>query len=84
MTSDFLWCHRASMERTVEKHYAVKFCFKLINQTYGDNALSRTRVFECHRMFKEDRELVEAPRRTPDDRSNRSSGGHLTFSCFRE
>ena len=50
---DFLWCHRASMERTVEQRYAVKFCFKLgksvsetfelIKQAYGDDALSYTR-----------------------------------------
>lgn len=57
------------MERTVEQRYAVKFCFKLgksasetlalIKQAYGDDALSRTRVFEWHKMFKEGRELVE-------------------------
>ena len=77
MTCDFLWC-RISMERTVEQRYAVKFCFKLeksasetfelIRQAYGDDALSRTKVFEWHKMFKEGRELVE-------DRSNRCSGG---------
>ena len=45
---------------------AVKFCFKhgksapetfeLIKQAYGDDALSSTRVFEWHKMFKEGRE----------------------------
>ena len=69
MTCDFLRCRRASMERTVEQRYAVNFCFKLgksasetfqlIKQAYGDDALSRTRVFEWHKMFKEGRELVE-------------------------
>ena len=68
MTCDFLWFLRASMERTVEQCYAVKFClklgksesekFELIRQAYGDDALSHTRVFVWHKMFKEGRELV--------------------------
>ena len=72
MMCDCLWCHRASMEHTVEQRYAVKFCFKLrksasetfelVKQVYGDDALSRTRVFEWHKMFKEGRELVETAR----------------------
>jgi hypothetical protein len=51
------------MECTIEQRYAVKFCFKLgksasetfelIKHAYGDDALSRTRVFEVHKMFKE-------------------------------
>jgi hypothetical protein len=66
------------MERTVEQRYAVKFCcklgksalktFELIKQAYEDDALSRTRVFEGHKMFKEGQELVEYC-------SNRCSGG---------
>ena len=62
VTCDFLWCCRANMERTIEQHYAVKFYFKLgksasdnfelIKQTYGDDVLSQTRVFEWHKMFK--------------------------------
>ena len=94
MTCDFVWC-RASMVRTVEQRYAVKFCFKLgksaseifelITQAYGDDALSHSSVFERHKMFKKGRELFE-------ERSNRCSGGesenifgpHLTFSCFRK
>ena len=64
MTCDFLWCRCASMERSVEQRYAVKFCFRLwkfasetfelIKQVHGDDALSHTRVFEWHKMFKED------------------------------
>ena len=75
MTCDFLWCRRASMERIVKQSYALKFCFKLwnsasetfelITQAYGDDALIRTRVFEWHKMFKEDRELVEPMLRWP-------------------
>ena len=38
--------------------------FELIKRAYGDDALSRIRVFEWHKMFKEGQELVE-------DRSNR-------------
>ena len=61
---DLLWCRRASMERTVEQRYTMKFCFKLgksaleifelIKQAYGDAALSRTRVLEWHKMYFED------------------------------
>ena len=57
------------MEPTVEQRYAVKFCVKLgksasetlelIKQAYGDDALSHTRVFEWHKMFKEGRDHVE-------------------------
>jgi len=62
---DFLWCRSA----TIEQHYAVMFCFELgksasenfeLNkQDYGDDTLSRTRVFEWHKMFKEGWELIE-------------------------
>ena len=81
---DSLWCHRASMEGTVEQCYAMKVCFKLgksasetfefIKQTYGDDTLSRTSVFEWHKMFKEGRELVE-------DRLSRCPGGQ-SEKCF--
>ena len=77
MICDFLWYRRAIMERTVYQRYDVKFCFKLgksasetfelIEKAYEDDALSLTRVFEWHKMFKEGRDLVEAPRRTSDD-----------------
>ena len=40
----------------------------MMKQAYGDDALSHTRVFEWHEMFKAGLELVE-------DRSNRCSGG---------
>ena len=51
------------MECTVEQHYAVKFCFKLrksasetfelIKQTYGDDALSRTRVLGSTKRLRQ-------------------------------
>ena len=73
VTYEFLWCRRARMDRNVVQRYAMKFCFKLgksasesfeiIGQAYGDDALIRTRVFEWHKMFKEDRKLVEDARR---------------------
>ena len=79
----------------------MKFCFKLgksasgtfelIRQACGDDALSRTRVFELHKMFKEGRDLVGAWTTARTDaqvaKVNKvldSERLHLTFSCFRE
>lgn len=72
------------MERTVEQRYAVKFCFKLgksasetfelIKQAYGDDALSRTRVFEWYKMFKEGREVVEDEHRAGRPTTARTDG----------
>ena len=101
MTCDFLWCRRASMELTVEQRYAVKvfFFFNSVNPrlrslnslAYGDDAISPTRVFELHKMFKEGRELVERPTTARTDAQVAkvkkvldSDRLHLTFSCFRE
>jgi hypothetical protein len=66
VTCDFLqFCH-ASMEHTIKQRYTVKFCFKLgkftsetfqlIKQTYGDDALSCTRVFDKKYVKKMERE----------------------------
>ena len=41
---------------------------KLLLEVYGDDTMSRTRLFEWHRRFKEEREEVE-----DDHRSGRSS-----------
>ena len=43
---------------------------KLLQEIYGDDRMSRTRVFEWHRRFKEGREEVE-----DDNRSGRPSTG---------
>ena len=41
---------------------------KLLQEVYGDNTISRTRLFDWHRRFKEGREEVE-----DDHRSRRPS-----------
>ncbi|XP_011858412.1 PREDICTED: putative uncharacterized protein FLJ37770 [Vollenhovia emeryi] len=62
------------MERLLEQRYAVKFCVKLgksskdthdlIKAAYGDNAMSRSGVFEWHKLFREGREEVEDAQRS--------------------
>ena len=34
-------------------------CIKLLKDVYGDNLISRSRVFEWHKRFSEGREEVE-------------------------
>ena len=34
-------------------------CIKLLKDMYGDNLMSRLRVFELHKRFREGREEVE-------------------------
>ena len=34
-------------------------CIKLLNDVYGNNLMSRSRVFECHKRFNEGREEAE-------------------------
>jgi hypothetical protein len=34
-------------------------CFQLLKEVYGDNVMSRMRVFEWHKWFMESREKVE-------------------------
>jgi hypothetical protein len=53
----------------MEERAAIKFCvqlkntatetFEVLNKAYGEECLSRTSVFECHRRFKEGRELLQ-------------------------
>ena len=53
---------------TLEERYAIKFCFKLVEnatETYGmfqtafrQSYMNRTSVFEWHKRFKEGRESV--------------------------
>jgi hypothetical protein len=53
----------------MEQRANIKFCFKmgktaaeafqLIAQDYGDNSLSRTRVFEWYARFRDGREHLE-------------------------
>nr|CAH7754629.1 unnamed protein product [Callosobruchus chinensis] len=39
-------------------------CFQLLKEVFGDNCMSRTRVFEWHKRFSEGREEVEDVERT--------------------
>ena len=66
------------MNRSLEHRYAIKFCFKLgkiaskihemIRSAYGDDAMSRSSVFEWRKLVREGREQVE-----DDQRSERPS-----------
>ncbi|XP_011859284.1 PREDICTED: putative uncharacterized protein FLJ37770 [Vollenhovia emeryi] len=57
------------MERSLEQHYAIKFCFylgktasetlALVKEAYKDDALSRAHVFRWFSEFKNGRETVE-------------------------
>ncbi|XP_011882500.1 PREDICTED: putative uncharacterized protein FLJ37770 [Vollenhovia emeryi] len=57
------------MEKNLEQRYAIKFCVKLgktATETLGmikDAVMSRSTVFEWHKLFREGRELVEDDQR---------------------
>ena len=61
------------MSENTEQRVCIKFCQKLgktatetyemVRQAFGDEAMSRTRVFEWHRRFKEGRQSVESEER---------------------
>ena len=66
---------------TLEKRYAIKFCFKLgknatemygmLLSTFRPSCMNRTSVFEWHKRFKEGRESVR-----DDERYGRSKKGN--------
>ena len=68
---------QSGREDTLEKRYAIKFCFKLGKNTtetygmlqtaFGASCMNRASVFEWHKRFKEGRESVR-----DDERSGRS------------
>ena len=74
-------CHSCCISKmqsdTLEKRYAIKFCFKLeknATEMYGmfqtafpPTCMKRASVFECHKRFKEGRESVR-----DDERCGRS------------
>nr|CAH7720081.1 unnamed protein product [Callosobruchus chinensis] len=70
------------MEKNLEQRYAIKFCVKLgktatetlgmLKDAYGDAAMSRSTVFEWHKLFREGRELVE-----DDQRAGRPSTSRI-------
>lgn len=58
------------MEKNLEQHYAIKFYIKLgktatemIKDDYRNAAISRSTIFEWHKLFWEGRELVEDDQR---------------------
>ncbi|KAG8252244.1 hypothetical protein J6590_094905 [Homalodisca vitripennis] len=59
---DFGTDHRATVPCKVLLKL-VKSMSELIKKIYGDDASSRTRVFEWHKMFKEGQEIVEGNHR---------------------
>ena len=64
-------------EDTLEKRYAIKFCFKLgktatktygiLQTAFGASCMNRASVFEWHKRFKEGKESV-----SDDERCGRS------------
>lgn len=69
------------MERTIEQRFSIKFCVKLkktatetlqmIQEAYGEDALSRTQVFQWHQNFREGRDDVH-----DEQRAGRPSTSH--------
>ena len=63
-----------SVEQQINLQFFVRLgktpteALKLLQEVYGDDTMSRTRLFEWHRRFKEGREAVE-----DDHRSGRPS-----------
>jgi hypothetical protein len=61
------------MERTIEQRFSIKFCVKLkktatetlqmIQEAYGEDALSRNQVFQWHKKFREGRDDVHDKQR---------------------
>ena len=69
---------QSGREDTLEKRYAIKFCFKLgkndatemyglLQATFQPSCMNRASVFEWHKRFKEGRESVR-----DDERCGRS------------
>ena len=61
------------MNRLLEQHYAIKFCFKLgktanethemIKSAHGADAMGRSSVFDWHKLFRKRREQDEDDQR---------------------
>ncbi len=74
-------CHRWGILKMQsgreEERYAIKFCFKLgknatetygmLQTAFGASCMNQASVFECHKRFKEGREIVR-----DDERCGRS------------
>jgi len=69
-------CESLAVDLSMEQRLAIKFCFKarksaretlrMVNEAYGDQALSRSNVFRCYGRFRDGREDNE-----DDPRSDR-------------
>jgi transposase len=82
---------RCATEKTIKQRYAIKFCAKLnksladthqmIQEAYGDSALSHSQVYRWLKLFKNGREEVE-----DDPRSGRpsTSKSDKNVSCVRD
>jgi len=70
------------MQRSLEQHYAIKFCTKLgksgpemlqlLRTAYGYAVLSSAQVFRWHKAFKDGRESVEDEERAGHPLTSRS------------
>ena len=59
---------QSGRQDTLEKQYAIKFCFKLgknakethgmLQTAFGASCMNRASVFEWHKIFKEGREMM--------------------------
>lgn len=57
------------MSETTQQRSCIKFCvrneisaaetLKMLQKAFGEQALSKTRVYEWYKMFKEGREIIE-------------------------
>jgi hypothetical protein len=50
--------HQSEISCEIKKK-KLRQCFQLLKEVYGDNFMSRMRVFEWHRWFMEDRKEAE-------------------------
>ena len=50
---------RTNLKFLVRSGKTLLQALEMLKQVYGDNEMSRTRIFEWHMRFKERREMVE-------------------------
>jgi len=77
------------MDVKENQRVAIKFCFEvdlsatntveLIQKAYGDETLSRTKVFEWHKLFREGRESVKEDERSGRPTTSRTDDNIATI-----